>query len=94
MNFKWDVVFPPAVTQINTHNLCFDLSTWLPLLGHWNYCQWHNTKGEREEGDWENESKSNFFLLNTSFLFNFIIILIELLNVMFRVNVIQNLEAN
>lgn len=81
MNFKWDVVFPPAVTQINIDHLYFDLSPWLALLGHWNYCQWQNTKGKREKGDWENESESNFFLLNTSLLFNFIIIFTELLNI-------------
>lgn len=94
MNFKWDVVFTPAVTQINIDHLYFDLSPWLSLLGHWNYCQWQNTKGEREEGDWENEFMSNFFLLNTSLLFNFTIIFRELLNVMFGVNVIKNPEAN
>lgn len=49
MNFKWDVVFPPAVTQINTDHLYFDLSPWLSLLGHRNYCQWQNTKGKGEE---------------------------------------------
>lgn len=69
MNFKWDVVFSPAVTQINIDHLYFDLSPWLLLLGYWDYCQWQNTKGERKEGDWENEFKSNFFLLNTSLLF-------------------------
>lgn len=93
MNFKWDVVFPPAVTQINIDNLYFDSFPRLSLLRHWNYCQWQNTKGEREGGDWENEFKPNFFLLNTSPLFNFIIFT-ELLNVVFRVNVIKNPEAN
>lgn len=89
MSFKWDVVFPLAVTQINMDNLYFDLCPWLSLLGHWTYCQWQNTKGEREDWDWENELKSNFFLLNTSLLYNFIIIFTELLNVMFGVNVIK-----
>lgn len=28
MNFKWDVVFSPAVTQINIDHLYFDLSPW------------------------------------------------------------------
>jgi hypothetical protein len=88
MNFKWDVVFPPAVTQINIDYLYFDSSPRLSLLRHWNYCQWHNKKGEKEGGDWENKFKSNFFILNTSLLFNFIIFT-ELLNVMFGINIIK-----